>query len=392
MQGRAIAAALLVLAAAMMGALLANYYLSMLSPGGTATTSGTLAIMLTDPPRVPLGVSAIYLSYNTIGVHFAEAGNQSGWVSASVRGTANLMQLVNISTTIASLNITGKLNLLRFNVSSVKVTYNGVNYTCYVPSNELTVPIVGGVEVRAGAVSAVILDLEPMVLNMGSAENPIFVLRPSAKAMPVPAEETSREMARQGFTVDLKAKAWWARMSERLAKRIEITSAQLTNSSLRVTLRNVGNESVALRLLVIWPAAGPMMSSRAMAPPAFFHSAVFVIEENGTLVPLQFGCGPVVSNRTQLEKCLIFGGAQGKLADLLQGSGYVLGANSTAALSYEGFITLGYGIQGCRLVEVERGHWQLVCDFRANSVQAGAEYLIAVIGDGALATYLATAS
>jgi hypothetical protein len=392
MQGRAIAAALLVLAAAMMGALLANYYLSMPSPGGTATTSGTLAIMLTDPPRVPLGVSAIYLSYNTIGVHFAEAGNQSGWVSASVRGTANLMQLVNISTTIASLNITGKLNLLRFSISSVKVTYNGVNYTCYVPSNELTVPIVGGVEVRAGAVSAVILDLEPMVLNMGSAENPIFVLRPSAKAIPVPAEETSREMARQGFTLDLKEKAWWARMSERLAKRIEITSAQLTNSSLRVTLRNVGNESVAVRLLVIWPAAGPTMSSRAMAPPAFFHSAVFVIEENGTLVPLQFGCGHVVSNRTQLEKCLIFGSSSLGVRELFEAAGYELAPHSSATLAYAGPISLGFGLAGCRLVQEENGHWQLVCDFKANLVEPGGLYLIAVMGQDAVAFYVTRGS
>ena len=103
---------------------------AILSPGmlGTSSTaqagSGTLAVMLTDPPTVPNGVSAVYATYNDLQVHVSDAGNQSGWYDLHSSGEINLMSIVNVSQTIASTNVpSGVYNILRFNITSSIVTY-----------------------------------------------------------------------------------------------------------------------------------------------------------------------------------------------------------------------------------------------------------------------------
>src|SRR5579884_3689268 len=68
----------------------------------TQGPSGTLSVMLTDPPTVPQGTTDLYMTYNKVGVHVAEAGNNSGWKVFSQSGTIDLMQTINGSQSIAS--------------------------------------------------------------------------------------------------------------------------------------------------------------------------------------------------------------------------------------------------------------------------------------------------
>ncbi|MER3602281.1 MAG: hypothetical protein C4339_06175 [Nitrososphaerota archaeon] len=355
-------------------------------PGGvTGAPSGTLAILVTDPPQVPEGVTAIYINYSSMAVHLAQAGNQSGWIEVNARGTLDLMKLVNVTTTVASLNLTGKFNALLFNISSALVTYNGKNYTCFVPSGKLTVPIIGGVEVAVGQAKAIVLDLQPAVLNMGTSDAPIFVLRPAAKAFTVPDGEVSREMLKPGFMLDLRGKAWWSRLRQQYTSRIGITSASLSNDSLSVTVKSDSNETVLLKLLIISPFV-PSPPARPL--PSFFGSEVFIIQENGTLTPIQFSCPPIGFQR--LERCLQVPGGMKELRQLLEG-GYALPAHGTATFSYSGAILLGFGIQGCRLEKVGEHQYRLVCDIRGLSVVPGQQYLITIIGDKAVAGYVVKA-
>src|SRR5271157_1694401 len=46
--------------------------------GGSSKT-GTLAVLMTDPPTVPSGVTAVYITYANLAIHFRDAGNDSGW-------------------------------------------------------------------------------------------------------------------------------------------------------------------------------------------------------------------------------------------------------------------------------------------------------------------------
>ena len=108
---------------------------AILSPGmaalGSTSTarlgpSGTLAVVLTDPPTVPEGVTAVYATYTDVQVHVADAGNQSGWYDLLSSGQINLMSVINVGQTIGSTSVpSGLYNALRFNLSDFIVTYQG---------------------------------------------------------------------------------------------------------------------------------------------------------------------------------------------------------------------------------------------------------------------------
>ncbi len=71
----------------------------------TSGSSGTLAVLLTDPPTVPFGTTALFATYSTMGVHVSGEGNDSGWIRIPASGTINLMGVVNATQTIASAKI-----------------------------------------------------------------------------------------------------------------------------------------------------------------------------------------------------------------------------------------------------------------------------------------------
>src|SRR5271165_5576632 len=114
------------------------------SSSTTSTTSsstytgptGILGVSLTDPPIVPPGVTNVYISYSSIQVHVADAGNQDGWYLVAESGSVDLMSLLNVSLTLGSAAVqTGVFNLISFNITSAAVTINGQNETAYVPAN-----------------------------------------------------------------------------------------------------------------------------------------------------------------------------------------------------------------------------------------------------------------
>src|SRR5713226_9294075 len=283
------AAALVVAASILAVSVLSGF--SLLPNVKTTTSSGapgTLSVLLTDPPHVPLGVTKVYISYSNLEVHVSEAGNQSGWTLLKPSGSIELLGTVNVSQTISSAKIsTGYYNLLRFNISSAQVTYDGKNYTAFVPTSELTVPIIGGIEVNASKPSATIINIQPTVYNIGSASNPEFIIRHSAKAFPVPSGEVTEEEEHEGTKVSLIGKAWWADVQQRFTANAQITSATLTPSSLSLTVKNTGTQPTKLRLVVVTPLLTPLLEAEHDRPPAGLSgSAIFIVLPNATLVPI----------------------------------------------------------------------------------------------------------
>ena len=258
----------------------------------TTTSSrapGTLSVLLTDPPHVPLGVTKVYIAYSNLAVHVSEAGNQSGWTLLKSGGSIELLSTVDVSQTISSVKIAaGEYNLLRFNISSAQVTYNGKNYTAFVPRSALIVPIVGGIEVNASKPSATIINIQPTVYNIGSASNPEFMIRHWAKAFPVPSSQVTEEEEHEGHRLSLIGKAWWTDVLERYTSNALITSATLTPTSLSLTVKDTGSQSTKLRLVVVSPLATPLIGAEHDRPPAvLFGSAIFIVLPNATLLPIQ---------------------------------------------------------------------------------------------------------
>ena len=109
------------------------------------------------------------------------------------------MKLFNSSTTMASIKVTtGVYNALRFNISSAAVTFNGKNYTAFVPRALLTILIPGGIRVNATTSSAEIIDMSPTVLNIGSESTPEFIISTAASCFRVPQNLVTTDMGHHG--------------------------------------------------------------------------------------------------------------------------------------------------------------------------------------------------
>src|SRR5579872_1140864 len=144
--------------------------------------TGVLGVSLTDPPIVPAGVTDVFISYSSIDVHVADAGNQDGWYQVADAGSVDLMSLINVSLTLGSAQVqTGVFNLISFNITSAGVTINGVNATAYVPANRISLPIVGGISVSTGNSSGVLVDLSPEVIPYQNGTSVSYALVPEAK-------------------------------------------------------------------------------------------------------------------------------------------------------------------------------------------------------------------
>ena len=366
------AAALVVAASILAVSVLSGFQLL---PNVNTTTSsgapGTLSVLLTDPPHVPLGVTKVYITYSNLYVHVSEAGNKSGWTLLKSSGSIELLGTVNVGQTITSVKIArGEYNFLRFNISSAQVTYDGKNYTAFVPTSELTVPIIGGIEVNASKPSATIINIQPTVYNIGSASNPEFIIRHSAKAFPVPSGEVTEEEEHEGTKVSLIGKAWWADVQQRFTANAQITSATLTPSSLSLTVKNTGTQPTKLRLVVVTPLLTPLLEAEHDRPPAGLSgSAIFIVLPNATLVPIQ--------------KYILAAHQQGMKAEdvvnALASGGYDLTAGASGTLSYKGSITLGFNVPFLQPAPT------------GQSIVPGQQYLVSVIGDEALASHVVVA-
>jgi Domain of unknown function (DUF4382) len=365
------------------------------STQGVQGAQGEVDVLLTDPPTVPANVTAIYVTYANVAVHLRAAGNQSGWTNSNTSGTIDLMKLVNVSTTIAVVKAsTGFYDALRFNISSASVTYNGMNYTAFVPRAELTVTIPNGIEVNETGSSAALIDMHPTVLNIGSRSDPEFIVDTAASCLPVPRAAITASMGRRGFQFNLGNMSWWTKFSEQYSSNIQITGASLTANSMSVTIKNTGNQSVTLSAITLAPIGGdcaPATSNSTSttmtstnttmspmgrghgskhgtpAPPlCFAGSEFFLIDKNGTLTVvsgLTFPHGPEQP------------GSQP--ANILANIGESLAPGDTITLTYSGSIHFGFFL-----------------GFGASQtgITSGDQYQLTVVGQQALAQYVVVAS
>ncbi len=337
---------------------------------------GTLSIMLTDPPVTPAGVTKVFVSYSNLMVHVSEAGNKSGWYPVNYHGTIELLSSINISETIGTVTLaSGDYNLIRFNVTSAKVTYNGVNYTAFVPSGELKVPIIGGVEVTNSKPSATIIDLQTTVVNIGSHSNPEFIIRPVARAYPVPSSQVTEQAEHRGFRQDLRDQPWWAHLRERYTANLQITSASLTPGSLTLALKNSGSHNTILGLVTVTPLAvflgGSGEHPYGHFPDTLLNSATFLVLKNGSLIPLKSVLAQVAAASAGDQQA-----RESAFQSLFGTVGYNLTAGSSATFTYNGQIVIGYpALKGSV----------------SSSIASGQEYVITVLGAEAVASTVVAA-
>ena len=255
-------AAVIVIAAIVIGAIATTSYkspgatTSTLTPGVTTSVysvgrASQVPMMVTDPPVVPSGTSALAVSYSSVSVH-TEGTAGSGWVNASGSGMINLMSAVNSSVIIGYANLTSgsSVNLARFNITAASITVNGTSYNVTVPNPTLTVAVTGQSKINQN--SSVLVDITPTVVALYSDNATTFVLAPAARAVVVTSASTSQHPA-IGAMISINANA--RAMLAATSQSIMITSASLKASgnvtTINVTVKNNSNASVTLTGLAI---------------------------------------------------------------------------------------------------------------------------------------------
>lgn len=143
-----------------------------------------LQLSIKDPPQAPYdsSIQAIYVTFASIDVHTANAGNNSGWHTVTTGTTINLLTVLNVSSVIGrSSLLAGKYTELRFNISKVVITISGINVTYTIPGGSLKVPILNGGFQAYGALTVnVELDLsfnDNEILSMNGHLTPVATAR-----------------------------------------------------------------------------------------------------------------------------------------------------------------------------------------------------------------------
>lgn len=296
------------------GVILAGMTLGVISPASL----GVLSVMLTDPSNVPKGVSAIYVTYDEIALHAAGLG-AGQWVFIPGQGTLETLGLVNLSETISSANIPAlNYDEVAFDIHSAQVKFHGVNYSATVNTGRLVAQIDGGLTVNPSKPAAVVVDLQPTVLNLGDQGVPNLVIAAGVRALPVPSGEVTDSMKVLKSRFSLLGHSWTQPLNAPGADNVSISQVRLTSNSFSFVATNHASEAVNLRMVVIAPAS---MGGTASGVTASLSGAfVLAVEPDGSLQ-------------------LLHTGESGQAESVLANAGYSLSPGASATFSYTGALT-----------------------------------------------------
>ncbi len=121
----------------------------------TDYVQGTMTLTITDPAQTQYGSSQQYdpsithinVAFSQFQVHVAGQADSSGWQTIKVSPqTIDMMSVLSLSQVVGKVPLpAGKYDILRFNVTAVKVTFSGGTSASYtVPSASLKVPVTNG--------------------------------------------------------------------------------------------------------------------------------------------------------------------------------------------------------------------------------------------------------
>jgi hypothetical protein len=293
---------------------------------------GSVSIALTDPPSVPTGVTAIYFSYSSLGLHVEGLGD-SGWVTVAGPGTVETLHLVNLTKTLSTSGApSGRYNLLVFNITSAKVLFNGVNYSARISSGRLVVPIVGGLDVNSSKPAVALLDIQPTVLNLGTS-SPDFVIATGARALQFPEKDVGGSLTQVGHEEPIATSGWLHEFENEHPDNVTVSKLSLSASSFSFTASNLGTDSVSIRIVILSTASTGTAEDSAFS--SLSSSIVFAVSPDGSLHLLTAGAAPE-------DK-----GGAGDFGSALGSVGYSLSGGASQTFSFSGTIstfTTGAGV------------------------------------------------
>lgn len=311
------------------------------------SSPGNLSVLLTDPPNVPVGVTAVYVSYTDVTVH-ARGFGDSGWVPVHGSGTIDTMKLVNLSQTISSDMIPSlTYDQIALTITGATIEFDHENYSTAVSTSRLVVPIVGGLTVYTSKPAAALVDIQPTVLNLGNGSNLSFALTAGAQALQVPSDDVNQSTGVMGHQASLTGHGWFESFKAGYSTNPS-SAAVLTPDSLSFTIQNNETNPITIRMIMVAPST---TRGEDGALNSIVNNVVFAVQPDGSLQLLS--------------------GPPGQVQSYLEGQGFTLAAGASQQFVYSGTLTT-----------LLQGH----------GVAAGTTYYIVVVGDGTTSVQTLTAS
>ena len=313
-------------------------------------TSGILSVLLTDPPSVPPGVTAVYITYSNIALH-AEGFGNSGWIALSGHGTVDTMELgtLNLSETISTGVIPSLVyNQMAFTIAGAAVEFHHQNYSVTVTSGRLVTPFVGALTINSSNPAAALVDIQTTILNLGGRSNPSFTLTASAKVVQVPSNEVSSSTRVVGRKFALEGHSWFAAFKANHSDSLNSSSAVLTPTSLSLRVMNPGEDPITLRMVMVASTTNASEGDDGYLS-SIISNVLFAVQPDGSL---QLLTGP-----SQVQSSF-------------EEPGFTLAPGATQTLSYSGNLAT----------------------FPGGQIVSGDTYYVVVVGAGVISVQAVTAS
>lgn len=254
------AAAVLVALAIIGTSLITN---TMLNPTGQSPQSvghTSFLVMLTDPPNVPRGTTQLNVTYSSIQLHVVYSDCSSNWVAAQESGRVNLLSLVNVTQTIATLSLpTGStVDKLQFKISEAETKISGKDYPVTMLSDTLLISIKQ--TKLNGTKTGALIDLRPTLVQINATNSTggsvsYFVLAPSASAIVKSNVSETQSMIGCKSKLNDDDNKELDREYKRASNNVTVTQSSLSVNgnvtTLSVTIKNIGKTNATLSSLTV---------------------------------------------------------------------------------------------------------------------------------------------
>ncbi len=294
-------------------------------------------MVLTDPPQVPPGTSAVIITYSNVKVQTAGASNQ-GWVNVQGSGSVNLLANVNGTSTVignANLASNSTVKAVSFTVLSATAVVNGTRYNVTVPNSNIVVNASGNAQTSAN--SSIIVDFFPTIVTTGSSNSTVYAMNPSATAVVVANAGLGASIG-VGSTVSLNSNEN-AQLSA-AAPSISIVSAHVgsvsNSTNTTVVVMNSGASSVVINGVAIYGKENVTAVNSA--------GASLNLSIGGGLSARAMAAVAITALNTMSFSTTSSGSMQAATTSTSwQGSGYVLSPGSQATFTFNGPVTYNSG-------------------------------------------------
>ncbi|MEM1589549.1 MAG: hypothetical protein QXZ68_03150 [Candidatus Bathyarchaeia archaeon] len=272
-------------------------------------STATLAVLLTDPPVVPAGTTQLNMTYKDFYIHIIYPNGTEEWVFVDASGTVNLFSIVNMTQTIAVLNIpvNSTIDKVKFTIDGVIAVINGQVYEVTPLSDTFVAKISNGK--ISQSLSGLLIDFNPTLVQIEATDENdttvyYYVLVPSARALIVQWLTQAHLKVGTIIKIGENHKVQLERVVEDFSRNLTITSASLmvegNTTRLSVTLKNEGYIPFAIFGLTLHGEFNTTVKwiSKRLAPKVFWqiprcklwvqhHPRTIPFRVNGTsLIPL----------------------------------------------------------------------------------------------------------